>query len=108
MKYLMKRNDRMPSLETTLYNGSVPLDLTAATSVKMIAKGFGATTPKIDAAMTVVAPATGGVVRYDWLAADTDTAGTYRLEFEVTWNTGKKQTIPNHGYDELVIAEDLG
>lgn len=108
MKYLMKRNDRMPSLETTLYNGSVPLDLTAATAVKMIARSAGAASPKVDAAMTVVAPATSGVVRYDWGLTDTDTAGTYRLEFEVTWNTGKKQTIPNYGYDELVIAEDLG
>jgi uncharacterized protein YfaS (alpha-2-macroglobulin family) len=80
----------------------------ARISKKPLALSFASSGALLDAAMTVVAPATSGVVRYDWGLTDTDTAGTYRLEFEVTWNTGKKQTIPNYGYDELVIAEDLG
>jgi hypothetical protein len=61
---------------------------------------------KIDTAATVVTAASG-IVRYDWLAADTDTAGTFQAEFEVTYSDGKIETFPNASYIEVVITDDI-
>lgn len=48
-------------------------------------------TPKINAAAVVVGPWT---VRYDPIAADVDTIGTYDVQVEVTRANGKKVTLP--------------
>ena len=105
--YYIKRGDTDPAFSTVLYNGSVPLDLSAATSVRLIVKAPGATAI-VNAAMTIVSPPTSGAVSYQWLDADVLVAGTYEMEFEVTWNTGRKRTIPTPGKDQLVIEQDLG
>jgi hypothetical protein len=39
---------------------------------------------------------------------ETDTAGTYRAEFEATYLDGRKQTYPNDGYISIEILPDLG
>ena len=41
--YYIKRGDTDPAFSTVLYNGSVPLDLSAATLVRLIVKAPGAT-----------------------------------------------------------------
>jgi hypothetical protein len=39
---------------------------------------------------------------------DTDTAGTYWAEFEVTFGDGRVETYPNRGYLTVNIEPDLG
>lgn len=107
MRYDIKRGDTDPAFSTVLYNGSTPLDLTAASGVRLIVKLPGAVAAKVDAAMTIVSAAAGSV-SYQWQTADTDTAGRYEMEIEVTWNNGRRRTIPTPGKDELVIESDLG
>lgn len=48
-----------------------------------------------------------GEVSYSLDAADTDTAGTYRLEIEAL-NGSDRRTFPQKGYVELLIDQDLG
>jgi hypothetical protein len=79
----------LPSIQATL-----SADLTTATGVKFIMKADQGNTIKVNAAATIVTPRPG-VVRYDWLAADTDVAGSYQAEWEVTWAGGKTQTFPD-------------
>ena len=55
----------------------------------------------------IVIDATAGVVRYNWLPEDTDTAGTFQAEFEVTYTDGSVETFPNLGYIEIVITDDI-
>ena len=59
-------------------------------------------TPKIDGVATIPTPS-AGTLRYDWAGTDTDTAGIYSAEFEVTIG-GKKRTfrLPN-----LVIEPNI-
>lgn len=105
-----KRGDTVP-LTATLYADdakTTPLDLTNATTVSFIMASAPAEpgTPKVNAACTVI-DALNGRVRYAWAAADTDTAGSYSAEFEVTWNDGTVQTVPRQGYLTVTITEDL-
>lgn len=83
--------DRNPSIsETITVNGS-PFDLTSST-VTFKMRRVGSSTLKVNAAATIVAPASSGVVRYDWAAADVDTAGRYLVWWDVTTG-GKVQSL---------------
>lgn len=104
--YRRKRGDTTP-LSFTLDNGGIPLDLTAATQVRIIARLRGAAAPKFT--KVIAGPlGTDGVVVLTPAAGDVNAAGRYDLEFEITWNNAVIQTIPGDGYDEFVIIPDLG
>ena len=104
--FTMKRNDRLPSIVATLRDGTGAIvDLTGATVVFHMATTPGAA-PKVNAICTVSAPTTG-VAQYDWLAADTDTAGDYVAEFQVTFASGKPATFPNGGNISITIVPDV-
>jgi hypothetical protein len=66
----------------------------------------GATTAKVEEEATVVS-ATDGTVEYEWGATDTDTAGLYLAEFEVTFAGGIKRTFPGEDYLYVLVKEDL-
>ena len=102
-----KQHDLEPSLNFALQNadGSAIL-LTGATGVNIILRPTGATSGETKHAMTVV-DAANGLVRHTWISGDTNTVGTYDLECEIIWPTSRPQTVPNHGYDTLIISDDL-
>lgn len=105
-EHRMKRNDLLPSLAATLsYAGVGAIDLTTAVSVKFIMKAPGGVVKVNRAAVFVDRPT--GKVRYDWTLGDTDTAGRFHGEFEVTDASGKKLTVPNDGYFAVNIVADL-
>jgi len=56
--------------------------------------------------MTIV-DASGGIVKYDWSPSDTDTVGTYYVEFEVTKADNSVETFPNNGNAVVVITSSL-
>ena len=85
MPFYLKQNDTAPSIRATLKDGSGSvIDLTGA-SVRFHMKDLSGTV-KIDTAATIISPATSGIVQYNWTGSDTDTAGTYYAEFEVTYS----------------------
>lgn len=60
-------------------------------------------TPKVnDSAMTLV-DAPNGVVAYQWVTNDTDTAGVYHFEVHTTDSTGKKDSFPDGAYGTVTI-----
>lgn len=102
----IKQNDTSPALQATLKDGSgVVIDLTGAT-VRFHMRPLGSQTVKVDADATVVL-ASGGVVQYDWIAADTDTAGYFVAEFEVTYADSSVETFPNREYINIRIWDDI-
>jgi hypothetical protein len=105
MAFTIKQNDTSPALQATLkdYAGTA-ISLIGA-SVRFHMKDLSGSVI-VDAAMTIT-NASGGVVRYNWQAADTDTAGTYSAEFEVTYSDLSVETFPNTDNIAIVITPEL-
>jgi hypothetical protein len=75
-------SNRQPSVSETITANGVPVDLSAST-VRFKMRPINGSTLKVDQPAVIVnAPL--GQVRYDWLAADVDTAGQYLVWWEVT------------------------
>lgn len=105
MAFTIKQNDTSPSMSATLTDASNnAINLTGA-SVQLHMEDLGGTI-KVDSACTIT-DATSGVVRYDWTASDTDTVGTYRVEFEVTYADSSIETFPNKGYESVIVVGEL-
>jgi len=99
--WTMKKNDLLPLMELTLEDADGAVDLSGATSAKllMILKGDLGKSPKVDAAVAIDADQTNnkGKVVYTWVEGDTDTVGIYYGEVEVLYGT-KPLTFPNDTY----------
>ena len=113
--FTMQSHDLLPSIQATLKNpdGSI-VDLTSATSVKFILLAANTdwtpangASPTVSSAAVIVAPATSGVVRYDWAVGDTATAGQYLGQWQVTWPTNRPQSFPTATYYAIQILADL-
>lgn len=104
--FYIKENDTVPSIRATLQNGSGnAVDLIDAT-VNFHMRAIGGSTVLVDASATVV-NAAGGLVQYDWDAADTADVGSYQAEFEVTYSDGTIETFPSSGYIRVEITDDI-
>lgn len=105
MAFRIKQNDTSPSLQATLKDATgSAVNITGAT-VRFHMKSLEGSV-KVDAEMEIT-DAEGGVVQYDWSASDTDTVGTYRAEFEVTYADASIETFPNDGNVSIVISPEL-
>ena len=105
----MKQNDTWPIVVVTLANRvggiKVPMDLTDAESVTFQARSS-------DEAVRITGPcvvedASEGQVSYAWEDGDTSIAGHYYVEFEIDWGLGRIETVPNDGYVDLNLLEEL-
>ena len=107
MTFFIKQNDTNPALKATLKDGDgTVINLTDA-SVRFHMRKIDSTTSVVDAAASVVSPATSGIVQYAWSGSDTASAGMYSAEFEITYGDGKIETFPNSDYIRVEILDDL-
>jgi hypothetical protein len=106
MAFRIKTNDTSPKLSVTLTDAlGTPIGL-AGCAARFHMKAFGASSLKIDA-VADIEDVVNGIVEYSWQAGDTDTAGTYYGEIEVTYGDDTVETFPNNGYFTIIIKEDL-
>jgi hypothetical protein len=82
--------NRDPSIEETITIGGVAVNLSGKT-VRFKMRAVGSSALKVDSAVSN-SPGIDGVVRYDWLTADVDTAGNYLIWWEVD-TAGEKQDM---------------
>lgn len=102
--FYLRRNDTAPPIEVTLSDERGVIDLTAATTVHFTM--WTDVAIKVNRAAATIVTAADGVVSYAWAAADTDTAGTYNCEWEITWSDGTQQTVPSDMNDTVQILAD--
>lgn len=103
-KFYLKRGDTSPAIVFTL---SPTVDLSGASVVfNMKTRTGGAVVTR--GAADIVAPASAGVVSYDWQTADTSNAGIFYAEFEVTYADATIETFPNASNIIIQISDDLG
>ena len=106
MTFYVKQNDTSPAMLATLQDADGnSTDLTAA-SVRFHMRRIGIPDVIVDAPAVIVTPSEG-LVRYDWVAADTVSIGSYQAEFEVTYADASIETFPNDGYIRVEIIDDI-
>jgi hypothetical protein len=105
--YYVKQGDTAPVATATLLDPSGDAVSLSGATVRFHMKD--ATTVIVDAAATPDADqvTNKGKVTYQWLTANTTTAGTFRAEWQVTFADATIQTFPNYGYDTVQIESQL-
>lgn len=108
VEIIVRKNDTLPYLDFTLVKDSqnTPHNLTDATVTFSMSITPGET-PKVNKSAVTIVNATGGTIRYAWLAADTNAIGRYFGEFEVVFSDGKILTFPKDEYIEVTIIEEI-
>lgn len=115
-RYRVKRGDRPGFLRGTCRdeNGVVRLHEASEARLLIRRRAESRSNPgplKVSAPVTILDTPDGaapGRWEYRWGATDLDTAGVYSVELQVTWPAGERLTFPTHGYNELIIEDDLG
>ena len=98
-KFYIKQNDTKPSLPVALAQDGSVVNLEGAT----VRCHMGSV---VDAEAVITEEATGSV-RYDFVAADTATIGSYAAEFQVTFSDGEPETFPNDDYLVVVVLPEV-
>lgn len=100
----IKRNDTKDNIKATLSNESGAVDLTGAT-VRFLMSKKGVV--KVDRQVQIQ-DAVNGIVWMVFDQGDTDEAGSFQAEFEVTFSDARIETFPNDGFFLINIINDLG
>lgn len=107
----IKQGDLGPSLEFTCQDATGAAVLIQSYPVRFIMRSQKTGIVKVSADAQNLDDGTAnnrGKGRYDWQAGDTDTAGLYDCEVQVTFPGSKPQTFPNGGYKTVRVWDDLG
>ena len=107
--FYIKKNDLQPYYYAQVKDAAgAVVDITGAT-VRVTLKLAGASTLKIDRATTgiTVTDAANGKFQYAWQFGDTNTAGTYHIEFEISPVGTGKFTVPANGVARVIVNDSL-
>jgi|TARA_R110000751_G_scaffold256144_1_gene355642 hypothetical protein len=105
--FYIKQNDTRPELDVFLRDDKDrTINVTGAT-VKFNLRNASDNTVKINNGSVTTVSSTSGRVKYSFAASDTDTAGNFDGEFEVTFVGGQVETFPNDGFIKVIITDDV-
>lgn len=105
--FYIKQNDNRPNLRTVLsgFNGGTSLSSASSVSFKMRHRGSGSVVSLAGTCSITDAP--NNIVTYAWDTADTASIDTYEAEFQINWNDGGIETVPNDGYNYVIVKDDI-
>jgi hypothetical protein len=104
--FRVKRNDTEPDVDYTLTDEDGAAVNLAGADVQFHMRFAFDNTVKVDEPATVADEA-AGEVRYEWQQGDTDQAGVFEAEFEVTFSDGEVRTYPNDGHLAVVVVSQV-
>ena len=109
--FKIKRNDTLPPLQISIgtkgnLDQKIGFSLIDVSSItfSMI---DDCSNLKVYAQTADTVCASGGTIQYNWQNGDTDTEGMYQGEFEITYTSGKKLSIPTQGGIKIEIIKDI-
>lgn len=101
----IKSSDTLPSLRAKLSEEGETFNLLEH-NVQLKMKLAEENKLTVDDSATIEQPGRG-IVTYDWSVEETETAGTYEVEFVATDSSGETISFPNNGFARLYIEEGL-
>ena len=106
----IKQHDTYPPLRGAAYDADGLLDLSGASSARVVIKGSG--TAVLGGTVSILDPAVNGYNwSYSWRSVDTAGTGTFSVELEITWDANSSparvETLPADGFKTLEIKGDL-
>ena len=105
--FYIKQNDTRPELDVFLRDDKDrTINVTGAT-VKFNMRNASDNIVKVNAGSVTTVSSTSGRVKYSFNSADTDTAGNFDGEFQVTFVGGQVETFPNDCYIKVIITDDV-
>lgn len=110
----IKRGDSFPPIEAQLFDLSGPIDLTLVDVIHLRMKSTGPVAAagghvvQVVAGPVTVVDALTGRIRYVWTPDDTQFSADYDAEWEITWQGGAIETVPNNAYFSVTVMLDLG
>ena len=105
--FYIKQNDTSPAIQKICLDSTdTAVNVTGAT-VRFLMRQVGSNTAKVTGVGAVV-DGSAGIVKYQWVDGDTDTAGEFEGEFEVTYADTTIETFPNSTYIKIRITEEIG
>ena len=105
--FYIKQNDTRPELDVFLRDDKDrTINVTGAT-VKFNMRNASDNTVKVNNGSVTTVSSTSGRVKYSFSASDTDTAGNFDGEFQVTFVGGQVETFPNDGFIKVIITDDV-
>ena len=104
--FFIKVGDTLPWIAAALEDSEGPVSLAGA-AVKFKMRLQGTTVLKVDG-NAVVDDEPLAEVHYPWITADTDTAGIYEAEWEVTFPSGAKLSFPNDRHLLVMVMAAVG
>ena len=107
--FRLKRGDTSPAIKYQLVDDTgAPVDISGA-DVRFLVEDHETLLVDDDRNGNVSVPdPTKGIVRYDWQPADTQGAGIFDAEWEVTYSDGTTETFPNTEDITVRIIQDIG
>ncbi len=104
----IKRHDRRPYFRFQLLADGAPVPgLDGSESIQFLMRLKGSAAPKVNAAATWL-DVSQAIGEYRWAPGDTEDAGEFEAEVELTWANGEKETWPNNQYYPVKVYEDVG
>ena len=115
MTHVMKKGDTGPSLLKQCQDeDGAGLDLTGATATFSMRAGSSLIIDHRPAVIFVgqlpnglVVTQADGWIEYVWQSGDTNTVGVYESEFKITFSDGTIETVPNEGFEQITINENI-
>ena len=102
----IKQNDTSPTLSVVVADSSgTAINITGA-SVLFKMRAVNSSSLKVNSSATIT-NASNGAVSYTFSASDTNTAGLFQGEFQVTFSGGLIETFPNSEYISINVLDDL-
>jgi hypothetical protein len=105
--FVIRQDDTAPRLYADLTDAAGSPVVVTGADVELHLHGL-----TVDDEKSLVAAVDGAVddhnrVYYDWVAGDTDSAGYYSGEWQVTYDNGQVETFPNDGVFLVQVVEQL-